>query len=46
MEPGRGFARIEAMDVLRGAALVGMFVFHATWDLGDFGLISERIPFS
>jgi uncharacterized membrane protein len=39
-------ARIDALDVLRGVALVGMFVFHFTWDLGFFGLISERIPFS
>ena len=46
IKPGQPFARIEVIDVLRGLALVGMFVFHFTWDLGFFGLIPTRIPTS
>ena len=38
--------RIPAIDALRGCALVGMFAFHLTWDLGYFGLIPARVPFS
>jgi uncharacterized membrane protein len=45
-KPTGSFARIDAIDALRGLALVGMFVFHATWDLGYFGLVPPRIPFS
>jgi uncharacterized membrane protein len=37
--------RIEALDALRGAALVGMFAFHLTWDLGYFQLIPPHVPF-
>ncbi len=33
-------SRIPAVDVARGVALVAMFVYHFTWDLGFFGLIS------
>ena len=36
--------RIPALDALRGAALVGMFAFHLTWDLGVFRLIPEDFP--
>lgn len=38
--------RISAIDALRGAALLGMFVFHFTWDLGFFGLIPREFPYS
>ena len=38
--------RIPALDALRGAALVGMFAFHLTWDLGFFRLIPEDFPYS
>ncbi len=38
--------RIEAIDALRGFALLGMFIFHATWDLGFFRLIPAEFPFS
>jgi len=31
--------RIPAVDVARGVALLAMFVYHFTWDLGFFGLI-------
>lgn len=32
-------SRIPAVDVARGVALLAMFVYHFTWDLGFFGLI-------
>ncbi len=38
--------RIPAIDAARGAALIGMFAFHITWDLGFFGLIPPRVPYS
>jgi uncharacterized membrane protein len=31
--------RIPAVDVARGVALLAMFVYHFTWDLGFFGFI-------
>jgi uncharacterized membrane protein len=45
-KPSGSFARIDAIDALRGLALVGMFVFHATWDLQNFGLISQHAVFN
>jgi uncharacterized membrane protein len=38
--------RIEAIDVARGSALIGMGLYHLTWDLSYFGLISPGAPFS
>jgi uncharacterized membrane protein len=38
--------RIELIDALRGVALLGMFVFHFTWDLGYFRFIPPEFPFS
>ncbi|PSC05027.1 hypothetical protein SLNSH_11325 [Alsobacter soli] len=32
--------RLPVIDVARGVALLAMFVFHFTWDLGFFGFIS------
>ncbi len=32
--------RIPAVDVARGVALLAMFIYHFTWDLGFFGFIS------
>jgi len=32
--------RIPAVDVARGVALLAMFVYHFTWDLGFFGFIT------
>jgi len=40
------FARIPAIDAMRGVALIGMAGFHFVWDLGFFGLIPPRLPFS
>ena len=44
-EPAK-LGRIAAIDVARGAALVGMLVYHLTWDLANFGFISAGAPFS
>jgi uncharacterized membrane protein len=38
--------RIAAIDVARGASLVGMVVYHLTWDLANFGFVSASLPFS
>lgn len=38
--------RIGAVDLARGAALVGMAAFHLTYDLALFGLIDPAAPFS
>jgi uncharacterized membrane protein len=40
------FGRIAAIDVARGLALVGMVVYHLTWDLASFGFIANEAPFS
>lgn len=38
--------RLEFLDATRGLALVGMFVFHFTWDLGFFQFIPPEFPYS
>ncbi len=38
--------RVDAVDCARGVALVGMAVYHLSWDLADFRLISPIIPFT
>ncbi len=38
--------RVDAVDVARGVALIGMAAFHLTWDLADFQLISPLLPFT
>ena len=38
--------RVDAVDVARGLALIGMAAFHLTWDLADFQLISPLLPFT
>ena len=37
--------RLEAIDALRGLALLGMFAFHLIWDLGYFQLVSPELPY-
>ncbi len=39
-------ARIAAIDVARGLALVGMVVYHLTWDLAHFGAVPASVPFT
>jgi uncharacterized membrane protein len=38
--------RVDAVDCARGVALIGMAVYHLSWDLADFQLIPPSIPFS
>jgi uncharacterized membrane protein len=40
----RILGRIAAFDAARGAALIGMFGYHLSWDLAYFGLISPGVP--
>ena len=37
--------RLEAIDALRGLALLGMFAFHLIWDLGYFQLAPPDLPY-
>lgn len=39
-------ARIPAIDIARGLAVLGMFGYHLTWDLAHFGFIDDRRPFA
>jgi uncharacterized membrane protein len=38
--------RVDAIDCARGVALVGMGVYHLSWDLADFRLASPMLPFT
>ena len=38
--------RNEALDALRGIALVAMFGFHLVWDLAFYRLVSPGLPFA
>ncbi len=38
--------RVDAIDLARGVALIGMAAFHFSWDLADFGLVSPLLPFT
>ena len=38
--------RIDAVDCARGLALVGMAVYHFSWDLADFRLAPPMLPFT
>jgi len=38
--------RVDAVDCARGLALIGMIVYHLSWDLADFRLIPAMFPFS
>ncbi len=37
--------RFDAIDALRGVALLGMFAFHIIWDLGYLRLVSPDLPY-
>jgi uncharacterized membrane protein len=43
---GKRSGRIDAVDLGRGLALIGMAVYHLTWDLADFRLVSPLLPFT
>jgi uncharacterized membrane protein len=38
--------RLAPLDIARGLAVLAMFVFHFTWDLGHFGHIDPAIPYA
>jgi uncharacterized membrane protein len=38
--------RIDAVDCARGLALIGMAVYHFSWDLADFRLAPPLLPFT
>ena len=38
--------RVDAVDGARAVALIGMAVYHFTWDLANFDLISPDLPFT
>lgn len=38
--------RVDAVDFGRGCALVGMALYHLSWDLADFRLVSPMLPFT
>ena len=42
----RASGRVDAVDCARGLALVGMAVYHFSWDLADFRLASPMLPFT
>jgi uncharacterized membrane protein len=37
--------RVDAVDLARGLAIVGMVTYHLSWDLADFRLVSPDLPF-
>jgi uncharacterized membrane protein len=37
--------RVDAVDCARGVALIGMAIYHLSWDLADFGLAPPMLPF-
>ena len=42
---GRRRTRIQALDILRGVAILGMFFYHGAFDLAFFGMIAPSFPF-
>jgi len=40
-----GSTRVQVFDVVRGAAILGMFVYHGAFDLAFFGIIARSFPF-
>jgi uncharacterized membrane protein len=38
--------RVDAVYCARGLALIGMAVYHLSWDLADFRLVSLLLPFT
>jgi len=40
----RSHPRLHKIDVLRGLALIGMAIYHFSWDLAYFGYIDGNIP--
>jgi uncharacterized membrane protein len=38
--------RVDAVDCARGLALIGMALYHFSWDLADFRLVPPLLPFT
>ena len=38
--------RVDAIDCARGVALIGMAIYHLSWDLADFRLAPPMLPFT
>jgi uncharacterized membrane protein len=43
---GKSSGRVDAVDCARGLALIGMAIYHFSWDLADFRLASPMLPFT
>ena len=43
---GKRSGRVDAINGVRGLALIGMAGYHLTWDLADFQLVSPLLPFT
>ena len=43
---GKSSGRVDAVDCARGLALVGMAIYHFSWDLADFRLAPPMLPFT
>jgi uncharacterized membrane protein len=44
--PPKPGGRVDAVDCARGVALIGMALYHLSWDLADYRLVSPMLPFS
>ncbi|MGA8715976.1 MAG: heparan-alpha-glucosaminide N-acetyltransferase domain-containing protein [Roseiarcus sp.] len=44
--PPKTGGRVDAIDCARGVALIGMALYHLSWDLADFQLVPPMLPFS
>jgi uncharacterized membrane protein len=44
--PGKSSGRVDAVDCARGIALIGMAIYHLSWDLADFRLAPSMLPFT
>jgi uncharacterized membrane protein len=43
---GERSRRVDSVDCARGLALVGMAIYHLSWDLADFRLVQPMLPFT
>ena len=44
--PPKTGGRVDAIDCARGVALIGMALYHLSWDLADYQLVPPMLPFS
>jgi uncharacterized membrane protein len=43
---GKRSGRVDAVDCARGLALIGMAIYHLSWDLADFRFAPAMLPFT